>query len=128
MNKAFRTFGVIALAVTAPNIVVAQSNTGFDGTYMGVSNTATGTGSNCHPFEPMPKPLTIRDGIARFTGGGFLTGDVVFEGNVSTQGDLRMSDMFAHNLIGKIEPSGIATGSVSVGDTGCVLTAVWQRQ
>jgi hypothetical protein len=39
-----------------------------------------------------------------------------------------MWDMFAHNLIGTIDRSGKATGSVVIGDSGCVFTAVWQRQ
>ena len=127
MNKAFGTFCVISLTMAFPSIVVAQSNTVFDGTYTGVSNTTTGTGSACNPFNPLPRPLTIRDGKAHFTGGGFSTGDVVFEGDVSAQGDFSMWDMFAHKLTGKIDPSGKATGSVSVDNTGCVLTAVWQR-
>ncbi len=128
MNKAFGTFCVISLTMAFPSIVVGQSKTGFDGTYVGVSNTATGTGSACNPYNPMPRPLMIHNGIAQFTGGGFSTGNVVFDGDVSAKGDFSMWDMFAHNLTGKIDPSGKATGSVSLGDTGCVLTAVWQRQ
>ena len=128
MNKAFRTFCVISVTVAVPSIVAAQSNTSFDGSYTGVSNTTTGTGSSCNPFQPMPRPLTIRNGRAQFTGGGFSTGEIVLEGDVSAQGDLSMWDMFAHNLRGKIDPSGRATGSVSVDNTGCVLTAIWQRQ
>jgi len=127
MGKAFRT-AVIALTMALPSIGVAQSNTAFDGTYAGVSNTATGAGSACNPFESTPRPLTIRNGIARFTGGSFGSGDVVFEGSVSPQGDLRMWDMFAHSIIGKIDQSGKATASARVDDTGCVLTAVWQKQ
>ncbi len=128
MNKAFRTFCVVSLTMAVPSIVAAQSNTGFDGTYTGVSNTATGTGPACNTFNPMPGPLTICNGIARFTGGGFSTGDLAFDGAVSAQGDLSMWDMFADKVSGKIDPSGRATGSVSVDNTGCVLTAVWQRQ
>jgi hypothetical protein len=125
MNKAFR-ITVISLTMAIPSIVIAQSNTAFDGTYAGVSNTTTGAGSTCNPFEPMPRPLTVHNAIARFSGGGFVTGEIVFEGDVSPQGDLRMLDMFAHDLTGKIDPSGKATGSVTI-DTGCVLTAVWQK-
>jgi hypothetical protein len=128
MNKASSVFCVISLTIGLPNIVVAQSNTAFDGIYAGVSNSATGTDSACHPFSPTPRPLTVRNGKAQFTGGSFASGDVVFEGSVSPDGDLRMGDMFAQNIIGKIDASGKATGSVNVGDTGCVLTAIWQRQ
>ena len=110
-------------------MVVAQSNSAFDGTYAGVSVTATGAGSACKPFEPIPRPLTIRDGRAQFIGDSMATGNIVFEGRVvSPQGDLRMSDMFARNLSGKIDPSGKATGSITIADYDCVFTAVWQRQ
>jgi hypothetical protein len=68
MNKAFHAFCVISLTMAAPTIVVAQSNTAFDGTYLGVSTTATGTGSGCEPFQPIPRPLTVLDGKAHFTG------------------------------------------------------------
>ena len=94
----------------------------------GVSNTATGGSSSCNPFNPTPRPLTVSNGIAQVTGGWFTSGNVAFEGSVSPQGDFKMWDMFAHNLIGKIDPSGKATGSFRVGDTGCIRTAVWQRQ
>ena len=128
MNKALCTCCVMSLTMAVPSIAVAQSNTAFDGTYAGVSNSANGTDSSCHPFAPTPRPLTIRNGIAQFTGGSFASGDVVFDGRVSPEGNLRMWDMFAHNIIGKIDASGKATGSVNIGDTGCVLTAIWQRQ
>ncbi len=123
--RAFSTFCVISVTMAVPSIVVAQSNTGFDGTYMGVSNIATGTGSACNPFNPVPRPLTIRDGKAHFTGGGFF---LAFEGDVSAQGDISMWNVLAYHLTGKIDPSGRATGSVNLGNNGCVLTAVWQRQ
>jgi hypothetical protein len=128
MNKAFRICCVMSLTMAVPSFAVAQSNTAFDGTYAGVSNSATGIYSTCHPFSPMPRPLMVRNGLAEFTGGSFSSGDVVFEGTVSPEGDLRMWDMFANHIIGKIDASGKATGSVSIGDTGCVLTAIWQRQ
>jgi hypothetical protein len=128
MNKAFRTFSVISLMIAVPSIVVAQSNTAFDGTYAGVSVTATGADSACKPFQPKPPPLTIRDGRGQFTAGSFVTGPMVFEGTASPQGDLRMLDMFARNLIGKIDSSGKATGTVTIADYGCVFIYVWQRQ
>jgi hypothetical protein len=128
MNMVFRTFCLVSLTIAVPSIVFAQSNTAFDGTYAGVSNAATGAGASCQPFEAKPQPLMIADGHARLTAGSYASGLVVFEGDVSPQGDFKMWDMFAHNLIGTIDPSGKATGSVNIGDTGCVLTAVWQKQ
>jgi len=126
MNKAFSTFCVISVTIAVPSIVVAQSNnTVFDGTYTGVSNTATGTGSACNPSKPIPGPLTIQDGKAHFTGSGLF---VAFEGDVSAQGDFSMWNVLAYNLTGKIDTSGRATGSINLGGSSCVLTAVWQRQ
>jgi hypothetical protein len=70
----------MSLSIVVPSIVGAQSDIAFDGTYAGVSNTATGTSSACNAFNPKPGPLTIENGIARFTGGNAQTGDIVFEG------------------------------------------------
>ena len=124
MNMGFRAFCVVLLAIAVPSIVFAQSNTAFDGTYAGVSNTPTGGVSGCDPFNAMPRPLTVRDGVAQYWGGSLD----LFEGDVSPQGNFKMSDMFANIIIGKIDPSGKATGSASVGASGCAFTAVWQRQ
>jgi hypothetical protein len=124
MNMVFRTFRLVLLTMAVPSIVFAQSNTAFDGTYTGVSDTATGGGSECTPITPMPRPLTVRSGVAQYWGGSID----LFEGDVSPQGDFKMVDMVAHILIGKIDASGKATGSVSFGDPGCVLTLVWQKQ
>jgi hypothetical protein len=128
MNRVLRTFCVVSLTMAVPSIVFAQSNTAFDGTYAGVSNTAAAGGPDCDPLEPAPRPLTVSNSMAWVSGGWFTSGDVAFKGSVSPQGDFNIADMFADNLIGKIDPSGTATGSFSVGDTGCVLTAIWQKQ
>jgi hypothetical protein len=110
--------------MAVPSIAVAQSNTAFDGTYAGVSNTQTGGVSGCDPYNPTPRPLTVSNGIAQYWGGSLD----LFEGDVSSQGDFKMSDMVANIIIGKIDPSGKATGSGSVGHSGCAFTVVWQRQ
>jgi len=125
MKKAFGAFCVISVTMAVPSAVLAQSKTIFDGTYIGVSNTATGTGSVCNPINPIPGPLTIQDGKAHFTGGGFF---VAFEGDVSAQGDFTMWNVFAYKLTGKIDSSGRASGRINLGDSSCALTAVWQRQ
>ena len=110
--------------MTVPNIAIAQSNIAFDGTYAGVSNTQTAGESGCDPFNATPRPLTVSNGIAQYWGGSLD----LFEGDVSPQGNFKMLDMFANILIGKIDPSGKATGSISVGSGGCTLTVIWQRQ
>jgi hypothetical protein len=110
--------------MAVPSIVSAQSNTAFDGIYAGVSNTQTGGASGCDPLNPTPRSLTVRNGVAQYWGGSVD----LFQGDVSGQGDFKMSDMFANIIIGKIDPSGKAIGSASVGSGGCAFTVVWQRQ
>jgi hypothetical protein len=110
--------------MTVPSAAIAQSNTAFDGTYAGVSNTPTGGVSGCDPFNSTPRPLTVSNGIAQYWGGSLD----LFEGDVSSQGDFKVLDMFANIIIGRIDPSGKATGSSSVGSSGCTFTVVWQRQ
>jgi len=126
MNRSVRLFCAVAIAMAAPSIAGAQTTTAFDGTYQGVSTTASSGGSACVPSVPVPRPLTIRNGMAQFDAG--MSGRTVFQGTVSPQGDLTMRDNLADRLDGKIDPSGRATGSVNIGDQNCVLTAVWQKQ
>lgn len=116
----------IAVAIAVPSIAAAQSSAAFDGTYQGVSTTANSGGSACVPAAPVPRPLTIQNGMARFDAG--TSGTTVFQGTVSPQGDLSMRDTLTDRLDGKIDPSGRATGKVQIGDRNCVFTAVWQKQ
>jgi hypothetical protein len=118
---------LVSIAVAVPSIVGAQSPTAFDGTYAGVSNTASG-GGNCSPFAPVPRPLTIRNGVAQFEGG--LPGaTVLLQGNVSPQGEFTLKDNLSNMVIGRIDPTGKATASVNfTGSAQCVLAAVWQKQ
>ena len=110
--------------MTVPTSVMAQSSTAFDGTYAGVSNTQTGGVSGCDPYNPTPRPLTVINGIAQYWGGSLD----LFQGDVSSQGDFKISDLAANIIIGKIDTNGKATGSGSFGHSGCAFTVVWQRQ
>ena len=107
-----------------PSIISAQSNAAFDGAYTGVSNTQTGGVSGCDPYNPTPRPLMILNSIVQYWGGSID----LFQGEVSPQGEFKMSDMFANTITGKIDPGGKATGSGSIGNSGCTFTVVWQRQ
>jgi hypothetical protein len=78
------------------------------------------------PLADIPRPLTIRDGAAVFAGGP--QGEILFRGHVSPQGDLKTQDNRTDTITGNIVPNGKATGSVTFGDPGCILTAVWQNQ
>jgi hypothetical protein len=126
MDRSVRLFWPVAIALVAPSIAGAQQTTAFDGTYQGVSTKASSGGSACVPATPVPRPLTIRNGMARFDAG--MSGTTVFQGAVSPQGDLTLRDNLADRLDGKIDANGRATGNVHIGDQNCLLTAVWQKQ
>jgi hypothetical protein len=128
MNGPLRTICLVSLAMLPAAVAGAQAPSPFDGTYAGVANTATGGTTACTPFAAVPQPLTIRNGVARFTGGFAGHGEVPFEGSVSPQGELRLKDNLADLLLGRVDASGRATGSVNIGSVNCVLTAVWQKQ
>jgi hypothetical protein len=125
-NGWFRILCVTSIAMTIPRIAGAQQAASFDGTYQGVSTTAASGGSACAPSTPVPRPLTIRNGMVEFDAG--MHGTTVFHGAVSPQGDLTMRDTLADRATGKIDPTGKATASVNIGDQNCVITAVWQKQ
>jgi hypothetical protein len=117
---------LISIAVLIPGIARAQTVTAFDGAYAGVSNTALGGGPACDPFAAIPRPLTIRNGEAQFSGGPH--GEIVFRGRVSPQGDFKMQDNRTDTIIGSIDRNGKATGNVTFDHPGCTLTAVWQKR
>ena len=124
MRKLLCAFAV-AIVTVAPHIAQAQSPTAFDGTYQGVSNTASGSGPNCSVFAPVPRPLTIQNGVAKFDAG--LKGATAFQGNVTPQGAFTMKDNLVNTITGRIESGGKATASIHMGESNCVLTAVWQK-
>jgi hypothetical protein len=126
MNKPLRII-LVSIAMVIPSLAGGQTVTAFDGTYQGVSNTASaGGGPNCGSFAATPRPLTISGGVARFEGG--LRGTSLFQGNVSPQGDFTMRDNLANRIDGKVDPSGKATASIILGGANCTLSAVWQKQ
>jgi hypothetical protein len=117
-----------ALAVTlaVPSVADAQSAGAFDGVYQGVSNTATGSGPNCHVLNAVPRPLTIRNNVAQFD--GRLKGTTTFQGYVTPQGKLTMRDHLANRAAGEVAPNGKATADVTLGRGNCIFSAVWQKQ
>jgi hypothetical protein len=125
MGKPVRVLCLISISIAIPEIAIAQSTTAFDGTYAGVSNTG---GGFCSPFMTVPRPLTIRNGVAQFQGGFQSQPNLNFEGGVSPQGDLRMKDQRSHIATGHIDQTGKATASVFNMDPNCTLVAVWQKQ
>jgi hypothetical protein len=121
----FSRIAMVLIVLTAATTALAQSVTLFDGTYVGVSATAT---YGCTPPPPtpppVPGPLTIKNGAAQFTGG--LNGDLFFQGIVTTQGALLLRSTTGTILSAKVDASGKITGRFGVGD--CLIALIWQKQ
>jgi hypothetical protein len=109
------TISVMASAVPA----TAQSVTAFDGTYNGVSNTASGN-THCMAI-PVPKPLTIKNGAV-----SWAVGQMIYQGSVTAQGALTMKADNGVHVYGKIDAAGKITAG-STGSTDCTITSVWQK-
>jgi hypothetical protein len=124
MTNPSRVFCVVAIAMAVSSVATAQAVTAFDGTYQGVSTIATSCGAP--PASPVPGTLTISNGAAQFNAG--MYGALVFNGNVTAAGELRMQDQQAHLFEGKISPNGRVVGNVLIGSNDCVITGVWQKQ
>jgi hypothetical protein len=124
MTNPSRIFCVVAIVMAVSSVASAQAITAFDGTYQGVSTIATSCGAP--PANPVPRPLAISNGAAQFD--ARMQGTTVFQGNVTCTGDLTMRDNLADKLEGKIDPNGRVTGNVIIGQNGCVVTGVWQKQ
>ena len=82
--RTFLTASAITIALAGG--AQAQAVTKFDGTYNGVSNTASGGGRSCAPAIPVPRPLTIKGSGAQWAAG--MTGDIAFRGDVTADGAL----------------------------------------
>ncbi len=114
-----------ALVLFAASIpAAAQAPSGFDGTYVGVSESflgalGTGGGRSCGRSD-RPGVLTIANGVGstRWYAGALV-------GPVTAQGAITMRNDFGIKLEGRIDSRGVLTASV-VGY--CNYNAVWQRQ
>ena len=121
-----RTFPTLALtifALVAATEVQAQTATAFDGTYNGVSVTASGEGRGCTPWRTSPLPLTISGGVVSWAGGP--SGEIPFQGTVSAQGAIQGKGSNGINVHGKIEGGKITIQLI--GTTNCITTATWQK-
>jgi hypothetical protein len=102
-----------------PLAVAAQGAAGFEGTYQGVSAQAAkyvGQG-RCSPPNPVPAPLTVRGGSARWND---------MEGTVSPQGTLALRRRDGWTMSGQIDPQGNVRAQAS--GTNCTYSYVWRRQ
>jgi hypothetical protein len=125
----------IPVAAQAP----APTTTAFDGTYVGVSRTVEGvagahtsgqrsiTGGNpendirCTQNDP-PGPLTIANGVARYSGRGNWP-----EGSVNAQGVLVIRVPYGNRLDAQIDGRGTVTGRIT-GGWICSYHVVWQKE
>lgn len=125
MPALFRTW-LMASAMTIAQAVpaLAQAVTTFDGTYNGVSESASGGGRGCVPPTPVPRTLTIKNGVVQWAGG--MTGDRPFQGSVNAQGGVTARSDTAIVFTGNIE-NGKLTGNTNGGGS-CTIALVWQKQ
>jgi hypothetical protein len=72
----------------------------------------------------VPRPLTVTNGAAKWPAG--FTGDMMFEGSVDAQGNLRMRSNLGTVAVGKIDASGAAKAGGGI--TNCTIFARWQKQ
>jgi hypothetical protein len=123
MQLLFRTaLAVSAMAITAPVGAWAQAAAGFDGTYGGVSLTASGSGHSCAASSPVPGPLTISGGSAKTA-----QGQAVFQGTVNAQGALNLHSALGTVMTGKIDQSGNATAGLTTGHD-CTYSFAWRKR
>jgi hypothetical protein len=121
----FRTFlAAPAIMIAACGVADAQAVTKFDGTYNGVSNTASGGNRSCVPAIPVPRALTIKNGAAQWATG--TTGDTTFQGNVTADGSFTARGSNGSIFTGRIDASGKVTGGFN-GGGGCTIMSVWQK-
>jgi hypothetical protein len=136
---------IAACMLTTPVAAQAPASTmtAFDGTYIGVSRTVEGlgdpterttgqrssTGGNpendirCSPRPGPPGPLTIANGVARFSGSANWP-----EGSVNAQGVLVMRRADGGTLDAQIDGRGTMTGRMTGGLWGCWYHMVWQKE
>jgi hypothetical protein len=123
MRTLFRIgLAVSAMTLATPVAAQAQAVTNFDGSYGGVSLTASGSGHSCAAASPVPGPLTISGGTAKTA-----QGQVVFQGTVNAQGGLTLHSTLGTLMIGRVDPSGNATAGLTIGQ-GCTYSFAWKKR
>src|SRR5580698_4305506 len=88
MKLIHRGFLPMLLAAAIPIVAYAQSVTTYDGTYRGVSMTASGGNNACVSRAPAPGTLTIKNGAVQFAStnpSDPYVGTVTAQGGVSAR-------------------------------------------
>ena len=111
-----------AMAIAAPIGAQAQAVTSFDGSYAGVSLTASGSGHSCAAASPVPAPLTISGGNATT-----VQGQASFQGTVTAQGVLSMKTGMGSIMTGKVDAGGGASAAVTTSHD-CTYSFTWRKR
>jgi hypothetical protein len=113
---------VAVVVIVAPVCAQAQAVASFDGTYAGVSLTASGSGHSCAAASPVPAPLTITGGNARTQ-----QGQALFQGAVSAQGGLTLHSALGTVMTGKVDAGGAASAGLTTGHD-CTYSFTWKKK
>jgi hypothetical protein len=123
MHRLFRIGLVVsAMALAAPLGAFAQAVTSFDGTYGGVSLTASGSGHACAAASPVPAPLVISGGNVTTT-----QGQASFSGTVTPDGHMTLHTPLNSMMSGKVDSSGAASAAVTTSHD-CTYSFVWKKR
>jgi hypothetical protein len=123
MHVLFRTgLAASAMAFAAPTGAHAQGVTSFDGSYAGVSLTASGSGHSCAASSPVPAPLTISGGNATTTQGQYS-----FQGTVNAQGVLSLKASSGGIMTGKVDAGGGASAAITTSHD-CTYSFTWHKR
>jgi len=117
MNAWVRGIVVLSAMATMSPLARAQAITTFDGTYRGVSTTASGS-AKCVVGSPVPGTLTIQNGAAQVGR---------YRETVTATGTLSMHNDRGTLITARIDPGGKISGGSLFGDF-CTITSVWQKQ
>jgi|ERR1700744_401986 hypothetical protein len=123
MKLIHRGFLPMLLATVVSSTGYAQSVATYDGTYRGVSLTASGGNKACASPAPAPGTLTIKNGAVQFAS---TNPSDPYVGTVTAQGDLSARRGQGGVFTGKVE-AGKITGGTNYGGS-CTLMFVWQKQ
>ena len=108
---------ILAMASALPAAGQAPTAATFNGTYGGISTTASPARS-CTPAQPAPSTLTIENGVARTAAG--------FEGTVTANGDLVLKNSTGISTNGHVDNQGNVTATTDI--ENCTFETLWRKQ
>jgi hypothetical protein len=108
---------IAAMASAIPAAGQAPTAATFNGTYVGVSTTASPE-RFCSPSQPVPSTLTIENGVARTAAG--------FAGTVTAGGDLELKNSSGISANGHVDNQGNVTATTEI--EKCIFETIWRKQ